>query len=117
MDNKAGPLKTTLAILRTTAKRLRKRVKKVANPQAAILPMIHNGHLKPARKAVKCPGEDLRINKLGKAAAVSFRKMILSVPAVPPNGVAKEDIQLALNLTRRRAWGKRRKLFRTKTAE
>lgn len=117
MGNKAAPLKTTLAILRTTAKRLRKRVKKVANRQAAILPMIHSGHLKPARKAVKCPGEDLRINKLGKAAAVSFRKMTLSVLAAQPSKVAKEDIPLALNLARRTAWRKRRKVLRTKTVE
>lgn len=93
--SKAAPLKITLAIL----------------------PMIHNGRLKQARKAVKCPEGDLRISKLGMAAAVTVRKMILSVPVVHPNGVAKEAIPPVLKLTGRKVWTMSRKLFRTKTAE
>ncbi|OAS08518.1 hypothetical protein AYO08_08045 [Pseudomonas putida] len=79
--------------------------------------MMHNGRLKPARKVIKCPEGDLRISKLGMAAAVTFRKMILSVPVVQPNGVAKEAIPPALNLTGRKVWKMSRKRFRTKTAE
>lgn len=61
-------------------------------------------------------GEDLRINKQGKVAAVSFRKMILSVPVAQPNVVAREDIPPAVKLTGSKAWMKGRKLFRMKTA-
>lgn len=57
--------------------------------------MMHNGRLKPARKVIKCPEGDLRISKRGMAAAVTFRKMILSVPVVQPNGVAKEATEAA----------------------
>lgn len=71
---------------------------------------------KPARKAVKCPEGNLRINKQGKAAAVTLRKIILSVPVVEPNTVVKEGIPLAANLTGSKVWTKGRKLFRTKTA-
>lgn len=69
------------------------------------------------QKGGQMSGGDLRISKLGMAAAVTVRKMILSVPVVHPNGVAKEAIPPVLKLTGRKVWTMSRKLFRTKTAE
>ncbi len=114
--SKAAPHKTILVILKTTVRRLRRPAIKAAKPQAAILPMIHSGHRKQAKKGGKCPGEDLRINKQVMVAAVNYRKMIISVPVAQPNAVVREDTPLAVKLTRSKAWMKGGKLFRMKTA-